>query len=276
MTGIATHGVFVPELSTRGPASSVLEECLRAQLRARPRGAVARFFGLSPLHPEARARYRKALGELRAATVFSRLGPEFTVLRAVSEKSAEQGPDHLIVGPPGIFAVTTKSFSAKRIRVGGASFMVNGRKNGCVVTAQRDAAQASLQLSDIAGTHIEVAPLIVVVEPRSLSLNSPQIAVTESARVARWFATLPRTLSDDTIQYLSTIAELPGEWRVSADASDDTQRHTQRFDRLRREVDAARHRARNCLYVSLSMLVGGGAVAVTVFSEPLLAMVGLS
>ena len=251
----------------------MLEECLRAQLNARHRGTIARFFGLSPLQRKARAGYRAALGELRTDTVYSRLGPEFTVLQSASLAA---GPDHLIVGPPGLFTVTTKSFSAQRVRVGGTRFMVNGRRNGCVPTAQRDAAQTSRQLSDIAGAHIEVTPLIVVVEPRSLSLNSPEVAVTESTRVARWFATLPRTLSDDTIDYLLTVAELPGNWQLSGEASYDDQRHAQRFDRLRREVDAARHRARTWLYLSLSVLAGGGAVAVVAFSDPLLAWAGLS
>ncbi|HXD62087.1 MAG TPA: hypothetical protein VN619_09185 [Lacisediminihabitans sp.] len=272
MTGIATHGVFAPGLSTRGPESSVLEECLRAQLNARQRGVIARFFGVSPLRREARADYRAALSGARSATVYSRLGEEFTVLEAI----AGDGPDHLIIGPPGIFTVTTKSFSAKRVRVGGARFMVNGRRNGCVEAAKRDAEDASLQFSDIAGTHIEVTPVIVVVEPRSLSLHTPDVAVTESARVARWFAGLPRMLSDDTIDYLSTVAELPGRWQPTAEASHDAERHAQRFDRLRREVEAANRRARSWLYVGLAVLAGGAAVAAMAISDPLLAWVGLS
>ncbi|WP_349898330.1 hypothetical protein [Parafrigoribacterium soli] len=272
MTGIATHGVFAPGLSTRGPESSVLEECLRAQLKARQRGAVARLFGVSPLHREARADYHAALSGARAATVYSRLGAEFTVLETI----AADGPDHLIIGPPGIFTVTTRSFPAKRVRVGGARFLVNGRKSGCVAAAKRDAADVSLQFSDIAGTHIEVTPVIVVIEPRSLSLHAPDVAVTESARVARWFAGLPRVLSDDTIEYLSTVAALPGTWRCSVEASHDAERHAQRFDRLRREVDDAHRRARTWLYLTLSVFTGGAAVAAVAFSDSLLALVGIS
>lgn len=267
MTGIATHGVFAPGLSTRGPSSSVLEECLRAQLKARQRGAIARFFGVCPLHPAARADYRAALAESRSSTVYSRLGTQFTVLQSTV---AGEGPDHLIVGPPGIFTVTTKSFSAQRVRVGGARVMVNGRRNGCVSAAKRDAASVSRQFSEIAGTHIEVSPLIVVVEPRSLSLRTPDVAVTESARVARWFESMPRTLSDDTIEYLSTVAVLPGSWQLAAEVTHDAERHAQRFDRLRREVDAARHLARKWLSVSLSVLTGGAVVGAVAVSRALL------
>lgn len=274
MTGIATHGVLVPGLSTRGPVSSVLEECLSAQLRARPRGPVARFFGLSPLHPDARVRYRAALGELRMTAVFSRLGPAFTVLEPVTQTGT--GPDHLIVGPPGLFTVTTKGFSAKRIRADGPRFLINGHKAGYVANALRDAERTSQQLSGIAGTRIEVTPLIVVVDPASLTLKEPQVAVTESTRVARWFLTLPRTLSDDTIAYLSAVVESPGTWRVCTDGGDDSRRHAQRFDRLRCEVEVARHRSRIWLLGFVSVLAGVAVAIAATFSEPLRQLIGLA
>jgi hypothetical protein len=273
MTGIATHGSFAPGLSTRGSASSVLEECLSAQLRATPRGAIARFFGVSPLRREVCPDYRAALRERSTRAVFLGLGAEFTVLHATSIETA---PDHLVIGPPGIFAVTTSGFSAKRIKTGGTVLTVNGRKNGCVEAAQRDAAQVAQQLSDIAGAHIEVTPLIVVVEPRSLSLNAPEVAVTESAKVARWFTQLPRTLSDDTIAYLAVVAGMPGNWLPGITSSNNAERHAQRFDRLRCEVDAARDRAHHWWYGLAAILAGGGAVAIVASSEFLRALIGLS
>lgn len=273
MTGIATHGSFAPGLSTRGSGMSVLEACLSAQLRATPRGIIARLFGVSPLRREVRSDYRVALRERSTRAVFSGLGAEFTVLHSASSETV---PDHLVIGPSGIFAVTTSAFSAKRIRVGGAVFMVNGRKNGCVEAAQRDAAQVARQFSDIAGAHIEVAPLIVVVEPRSLSLNEPKVAVTESAKVAKWFAQLPRTLSDDTVRYLVTVAGMPGTWLPSSTLSDDVERHAQRFDRLRCEVDTARDRAHHWLYGVGAVFAGGGAVAIVASSAVLRSLLGLS
>ncbi len=274
MTGIATHGVFAPGLSTRGSVSSVLEECLSAQLRARPRGPIARFFGLSPLHPDVRSRYRAAVGELQIATVFSQFGPTFTVLEPATATGV--GPDHLVVGPPGLFTVAVKGFSAKRIRADGPRFLINGHKAGHVANAFHDAEQVSQQLSGIAGTHIEVTPLIVVVDPASLTLKAPQVAVTESVRVARWFLALPRTLSDETIEYLSTVAESQGTWRMCGDVGDDSRRHNQRFDRLRDEVEAARRRSRIWLLGSASVLAGGIVAFVAAFSEPLLQLVGFA
>lgn len=273
MTGIATHGVFAPGLSTRGPGTSVLEECLSAQLRARPRGPIARFFGLSPLHPDARARYRAALGELNMAIVFSQLGPTFTVLEPVAPGA---GPDHLIVGPPGLFTVTTRGFSARGIRADGPRFLLNRHRAGYVANALHHAEQTSLQLSAIAGTHIDVTPLIVAVESAPLTLKTPQVAITESARVARWFLGLPRTLSDDTIEYLSVVAQSPGTWRACGEVGDDSKRHGQRFDRLRHEVDAARRRFRVSLLASVSVLAGVAVAVAAAFSRLLLELFGLA
>lgn len=234
---------------------------------------VGRFFGLSPLARDARADYRAALREQRTRIVFSRLDAAFTVLHTAS---AETEADHLVIGPPGVFAVTTRGFSAKRIRVGGARFVVNGRRNGCVPVARRGAVEVSRQFSDIAGAHIEVTPVIVVVEPRSLTLKEPGVAVTESAKVARWFAGLPRTLSDETVGYLASVASTPGSWLAAGETSDDAERHAQRFDRLSREVDAARERSRHWIYAAVSVLVGGAAVAVVATSSGLMSLMGLS
>jgi len=251
----------------------VLEDCLSAQLRATPRGAIARFFGVCPLARQARADYRAAVRQQRTQKVFSQLGPEFTVLHTTS---AEIEPDHLVIGPPGIFAVTTRGFPAKRVRVGGARVLVNGRKNGCVPLARRGATELSRELSAVAGAHIDVMPVIVVVEPRSLSLREPEIAVTESAKVARWFAGMPRSISDDTAGYLAAVAATPGTWQPDCATNDDAERHADRFERLRLEVEAARERARHWMYAALSVLAGGAVVVAAASSGAVLSWMGLS
>ncbi|MEO6944514.1 MAG: hypothetical protein ABI053_07370 [Lacisediminihabitans sp.] len=198
--------------------------------------------------------------------IFSQLGPTFTLLEPVEPTSS--GPDHLILGPPGLFAVTTKGFSAKRIRADGPRFLINGHRAGHVANAVRDAELTSHQLSNVAGTRIQVTPLIVVVDAASLTLKAPQVAVTESARIAHWFADLPRTLSDDTITFLSAVVESPGTWRACSDVGDDSRRHIQRFDRLHEEVDSAHHRFRMWLFASASVLVGGIVAVTAALSAP--------
>jgi hypothetical protein len=283
MSGLASGEAGSPR--TRGTADSVMQECLRLQLGAEPRGRVAQLFGRSPLHPDARSWYRGAVGELRVAGALSRLDPAFTVLHAVPTASGDHerpgdhgdpnlgldhsATDHVVIGPPGIFSLNAKSHAGRRIRVAGNRLLVNGRKSDQLDHCLYETGRASTLFSSIAGTPVEVTPVVVVVDPTSVTRKSPQVDILEVEQVPQWFATLPRQLSDDTIAHFSTIAERSGTWRSRAEADDDTMRHTQRFERLQREVNGARRRAR-------VWMLGGVAATVIIAAAVLAGIVSQS
>jgi hypothetical protein len=173
------------------------------------------------------------------AGALSRLDPTFTVLRAVPS-----GSDHVIIGPPGIFSLNAKSHAGRRVRAAGKRLLVNGRRSDQLDHCLHESGRASTLFSSVAGTPVEVTPVVVVVDPSSVTLKSPEVDILEVEQVPQWFATLPRQLSDDTIAHFSTIAERSGTWRAPVDENDDTLRHTQRFERLQREVNGARRRSR--------------------------------
>lgn len=75
------------------PAASVIAECLRVQADVPPRGALARFFGRSPLSDDSRPWYLGALGEQQVAQRLSALGTEWTVLHSVP--AGTRGSDSL-------------------------------------------------------------------------------------------------------------------------------------------------------------------------------------
>jgi hypothetical protein len=259
-----------------GSAEFVMQECLRLQLGAQPLGRFAQVFGRSPLHPDARSWYRSAVGELRVAGALSRLDPAFTVLRAVPAGSSHEdvdGPDrgreHVVIGPPGIFSLNAKSHEGRRVRAAGGRLLVNGRRSDQLDHCLDETGRASTLLSSIAGTPVEVTPVVVVVDPASVTRKSPKVDVLEVEQVPQWFATLPRQLSDDTVAHFSTIAELSGSWRSPADANDDILRHTQRFERLQREVNGARRRARGWIF-------GGVAATVVIAAGVLVGILGQS
>jgi hypothetical protein len=272
MSSLAASGES-GSLRTRGTVDSVMQECLRLQLGAEPRGRVAQLFGRSPLHPDARSWYRGAVGELRVAGALSRLDPAFTVLRAVPAGSGDEVPgrseqdrsatDHVVIGPPGIFSLNAKSHPGRCIRAAGNRLLVNGRRSDQLDHCLYESGRASTLFSSIAGTPVEVTPVVVVVDPASVTRKSPRVDILEVEQVPQWFATLPRQLSDDTIAHFSAIAEHSGTWRSPVDANDDTLRHTQRFERLQREVNGARRRARGWIL--------GGVAATVVIAVAVLA-----
>jgi hypothetical protein len=191
-----------PTLRSRGPAYSVMQECLRIQATVPPQSAAAKLFGQNPLHPEARSWYRGALGEIEVAEVLSKLGPEWTVLHAVPVGSGSSDIDHVVIGPAGVFTINTKNHTGK-VFVAGGTFSVNGRKTDHFRNSLHEAQRASRLLSSAAGTPVRVTPLIVLVstEPIRTGRTKPKVTVLPSNWLSRWLKRRPRILSEQT-EYL--------------------------------------------------------------------------
>lgn len=138
-----------PSLLTRGPAYSVVSECLRIQSSARRRSVLGRVFGQSPLTPDARSWYRGALGELRVASILSALGPQFTVLHSVPVGAGDSDIDidHIVIGPSGVFTINTKNHSGQRVWVAAESVLVNGHRTHHISDARFEASKAARLLS---------------------------------------------------------------------------------------------------------------------------------
>ena len=235
-----------PNLRARGPAYAVMKECLSRQEVATPRGRLARALGHSPLHPDARSWYSGALGEIVVAHVLAQLGDEWTVLHAVPVGSGSSDIDHVILGPGGIYTINTKNHSGKKIWIGGSTFLVNGYKQEYMRNSAHEAERASRLLSTVTGRPVIVTPLIVVVNPASITTGRkrPRVSVLSSNTLKRWLVRRPRVLSDRAVAHFSMFAEERSTWRTDPVTIDDTTDRLSRFEQLRIEVDAARQRAR--------------------------------
>lgn len=243
-----------------GPAYAVMQECLALQESATSRGRLSRALGHSPLHPDARSCYSGALGEIVVANSLAQLGDAWTVLHAVSVGSGNADIDHVILGPGGIFTINTKNHSGQKIWIGGSTFLANGYKQGYLRSSAREAEGASRLLSGVTGRPVTVTPLIVVVNPASITIGRkrPRIAVVSSNTLMRWLTKRPRVMSDRAVAHLSMFAEERSTWHAEPVTTADTTDHLARFERLRLEVDAARQRARQWLVV-----LGVGAILIT-------------
>jgi hypothetical protein len=266
MTDTVIRGGVESTLRARGPAYSVIQKCLSVQDDAQPLGGLARFFGLTPLNPDARSWYQGALGEVEVARSLSKLGPEWTVLHAVPVGAGEADIDHVVIGPNGVFTLNTKNHAGKRIFVGGRTFMVNGVKQHFVRNSEFEATRASRLLSAAVHELIEVTPVIVVVGAESITVGrtAPVVEVRSSGQIGRWLQKRKRVLSYDQVVRIAQAAGQRGTWHTAEAVLDDTQRHVVRFERLRREVDAAAHRAR--LWATCGTLAGIVALAVIVLN----------
>uniref|UniRef100_A0A942YBG0 NERD domain-containing protein n=1 Tax=Neobacillus citreus TaxID=2833578 RepID=A0A942YBG0_9BACI len=202
-----------------------------------------RFRGLDPLHDDARSWYKGALGERRVARELESLGPEFTVLHAVPIGKRSTDIDHVVIGPTGVFSINTKNHSGHSVWVGGRSLMVNGQRTPHVLRALDEGRRATDLLSHAAGGPVLVQPLLVVAaDELRFGKTQPAVVTLTPENVGQWIAGLPRVHSPQAVRYLAMLAEERGTWHVDAVVVHDTLRHVQRFERLEREVEAARQR----------------------------------
>jgi hypothetical protein len=249
-----------PNLRARGPAYAVLQECLLRQESATKRGRLARALGNNPLHPDARSWYSGALGEIVVAHALAQLGEAWTVLHSVPVGSGAPDIDHVVLGPAGIFTITTHNHSGKKIWIGGSTFLVNGYKQEHMRTSAHEAESAARLLSSVTGRPVTGTPLIGVVNPAAIATGRkrPRVAVVSSNTLLRWLMKRPRVMSERAVAHFSMFAEERSTWQQEPLAVDDTSDQLARFERLRLEVDAARQRSRLWL-----LTLGVAAILIT-------------
>ena len=248
-------------LRSRGPAHAVSHTCLEAQAAARPRNIVTRIAGADPLHPDAVVWYQRALAELRVARLLSDLGPEYRVLHAIPEvvapgssrgttprtahpQCAGEHIDHLVIGPPGVFTITTASHPRERLEVRGSTLLADGHRTTHLPTAEREARAAARSLTRATGAPVAVTPVVVVVgarEIRHFETAAPSPVVVMSAReLGGWARARSVVLGPDLVASIARAAEEWTTWRpLTAELGAPTDPGP-RFGRLHDEVVGAR------------------------------------
>jgi hypothetical protein len=248
-------------LRTRGPAHAVSHTCLETQTAARPRSLITRIAGADPLHPDAVVWYQRALAEGRVARILADLGPEYRVLHAIPEvippgsargktfrtahpQCAGEHIDHLVIGPPGVFAITTASHPRERLEVGRDTLLADGQRTTHLPTAEREARAAADSLARATGAPVAVTPVVVVVgarEIRVLSAAAPlPVAVVSVRELAAWARARSVVLGPDQVASIARAAEEWTTWRpLTAELGIPTDPAPQ-FERLHAEVVGAR------------------------------------
>ncbi|HEX4401551.1 MAG TPA: nuclease-related domain-containing protein [Galbitalea sp.] len=248
-------------LRGRVPGQVAMSDVVAAQLDVPARSLLGRIFGRSPLTPETRPIFRAALGELLVGDMLDNLGPRWDVLHVVPLDSCERDIDHLVIGPPGVFTITTENFPGQELKVNGEIVSVGNRQFDHIRIARRLGEGAAERLSAAVGHPVEVTPLIVAVTPTKLVLRDQPIGVSvvTSRGLLHHLEKLDVTLSGADIASISDIADRHSTWEMSPDSAQDPQRLGVSFAALREEVqDAAETR----LFWSI---VGLGTVAICVW-----------
>ena len=217
-------------------AQSVTEQLLRVQGSAALRSRSARFFGLSPLGADSMSWYLGAKGEIVVGSILATLPPDWTVLHAVPIGSANAEIDHLVVGPGGIFTITTKHHPRNDIRVGRTTLQVDGEPVPFLRNAEYEAERITNLVRERMPLVAPVQPVIVFVQPRLLTIEQRpvQVKVLDAENVRAWLMRLHPVLSAGEVQEVADILDSPHVWRALPETTPDDLRD--RFTELDQRV----------------------------------------
>lgn len=201
-------------LADRPAGYEVIREMLDRQSRRPPRSALARFFGLSPIHADDASWYTGALGEQAVGRQLARLGPEWTVLHAIPVGAGVSDIDHLLIGPPGVFTLNTKRHRGKKIWVADYRILVSGHKVDHLRNARAEASRATKLISRALGRTAPVTPALVFVETGEITIRSrpADVMVLTERGLVRALKKLPPRLSADQVRSIEDVAVRPSTW----------------------------------------------------------------
>ncbi len=228
-------------LRGRVPGQVAMSAVVTTQLATPHRSGLARLLGRSPLTPQTRPLYRAALGELLVGDMLDNLGPRWDVLHVVPVDESSKDIDHLVIGPPGVFAITTENFPGQEIKVNGDFLAVGNQRFDDIAVARELGAHAAELLSAAAGRPVVVQPLLVVVTPTKLALRQQPdgASVVASKQLLHYFDRLDRTLDGAEVAFISDVADRHSTWQAAPGPAQDTQQLSRDFAALRDEVQEA-------------------------------------
>lgn len=232
-------------LRERIAGQSAMSDVVLAQAAAPARGLAARVFGFSPLTAASRASYTGALGELLVGDVLENLGTNWDVLHDLPLSRPRAGEllplDHLVIGPAGVYAVHVSNLTGKDVVIDNDQLLVGGEAHDDIAAAKGQAEAAARLLSAASGSPVRVRPLLVVVDPRRLTVRAAAsgVRVIPSDQLERFLSRGARTLTGAEVARISDLADLATTWPdAPAPRLDVTGLHRQ-FAVVRGEVRTA-------------------------------------
>lgn len=237
----------------RRPGQRCIDQTVAARAGSVPPSLLRRAFGGSPVGEAEREPFDSARGERIVGRALDGLPDSWIVLHSLPSPGAGGDLDHVVVGPGGLFAVTTRFADGERAFVAEDYLLVDGVR----MPFARSAVAASRRTAHLAGRalppSVGVRGVVAVAGARSLRSGSrTRVVEVRDVRMLRdWFESLPPVLDDETViavatriassfeagETASTLAAAPvseAESILREDAS------AAAFARLEREISAAR------------------------------------
>lgn len=170
-------------------------------------------FRLFGAHSQERAWRRGAEGEEEVAWRLRKLGDGWRILHSVPVGSGETDIDHLVIGPPGVFALNTKNHLGKRVTVYEKAIYVSGSKEPYLTKSRAEGRRASKILSRACNFPVTVSPVLVIMaDELDLKGQPTDVHVVARKRVANWFEIQTPCLSAAETELIYAAARRRSTW----------------------------------------------------------------
>ena len=204
----------------RVPGQALIEQVLLRQAGTRPRSGIERLVGRDPLEPDARRWYTGATGERAVAARLSTLPAGWTVLHSLPVGRDGADIDHLVIGPGGVFTITTKHHVDVSAWVAGRTVLVAGARTEMVIKAEAEARRIDRIVAGVLVDPPAARPVVAVVGAKRLTVRrAPRIAtVLRAEHLRRFLRSQPQRLAPAEVNTLVALLSAPETWQPAAEA----------------------------------------------------------
>lgn len=136
------------------------------------------------------------------------LGPEWRLLHSVVLPDGSGDSDHLLVGPPGVVALTTRRRVGATAWIGARSVTIDGQHTTMLHNARSHADRSAGLLAVASGRKVAVTPVVVLagLEGFNVQHMPADVHVTTDRRLRGWLASLPVRLEADEVEAVAVAS----------------------------------------------------------------------
>lgn len=218
--GIGAATAPEADLATLAPGAACAEQAKALRSRAPLRSRAQRLLGQSTAEAWLRT---TAGGERKVAAVLARLGPSWRVLHSVPVGGDRPAVSHLVIGPRGVFTLTTRTFRRGGARaltdpveaqVLGDEIRIEGETMPYMPQARAQAWRSAQALSRAAGEPVYVRPAVVIlgVDDVRWYTEPSRVEVLPRRHLLRWLNGFPEQLSDADVARVYAVARRGETW----------------------------------------------------------------
>jgi hypothetical protein len=249
-----------PALAGHLAGHVAIGELLRAQGEIPTRTLVGRLFGLSPLSAETQVLYRGVVGEINVGESLDRLGTGWVVLHALTLDEDASDIDHLVIGPCGVFIVSTKNHSGLEVWASQRTFVAGGIRQPHIRDMELEMGQAERLLSESTGHPVQVAGILAIVAPKSLVVTEKHrdVTIVPASQLVPWLMKRKGALSYAGVARIGAAAARASTWHQAERHASEPLHVRDCFEALRREV-------RRAWRTQVAWIVGTSVLAIGTF-----------